>query len=208
METANDCTHMSATGIDTAPSGPGKVWACDHCGLRWRQDGGPVPGAVEAERERIVAAVEALRSALERTEANFIAAVNGRPVRDMAETLAENRAVLTSAAPDALARVKAEAPPLCPHLVSTAPGFTCSACGGRPIPLEQAALAGAVEAQVVLLATDLCRAAHDNDGSDGPTHCQECYALACEVLDTPWFARITDACEPPYRADRIARGES
>jgi hypothetical protein len=35
-----------------------------------------------------------LRSALQRTEANFIAAVNGKPVRDMSETLAENRAAL------------------------------------------------------------------------------------------------------------------
>ena len=40
---------------------------------------------------------EALRSALLRTEANFINAVNGRPVRDMAETLAENRAALAEA---------------------------------------------------------------------------------------------------------------
>ena len=31
----NTCTHASATGVDTAPVGPGKVWACDHCGLRW-----------------------------------------------------------------------------------------------------------------------------------------------------------------------------
>lgn len=32
---ANTCTHQSATGIDTTPIGPGKVWRCDHCGLRW-----------------------------------------------------------------------------------------------------------------------------------------------------------------------------
>lgn len=38
----------------------------------------------------------ALRSALERTEANLIAAVNGKPVRDMAENLAENRAALAA----------------------------------------------------------------------------------------------------------------
>lgn len=34
---ANTCTHMSASGIDTAPLGPDKVWRCDHCGLRWTQ---------------------------------------------------------------------------------------------------------------------------------------------------------------------------
>lgn len=34
---ANTCTHMSATGIDTAPIGPEKVWRCDHCGLTWKQ---------------------------------------------------------------------------------------------------------------------------------------------------------------------------
>lgn len=40
---ANDCTHGSATGIDTTPlSDPAKVWRCDHCGLRWREDGGPI----------------------------------------------------------------------------------------------------------------------------------------------------------------------
>ena len=38
--------------------------------------------------------VAALVSALQRTEANFIAAVNGKPVRDMTENLAENRAAL------------------------------------------------------------------------------------------------------------------
>jgi hypothetical protein len=40
------------------------------------------------------AKVAALTSALERTEHNFRSAVNGRPVRDMAENLAENRAVV------------------------------------------------------------------------------------------------------------------
>lgn len=32
---ANDCRHDSATGVDAAPIGPGKVWRCDHCGLTW-----------------------------------------------------------------------------------------------------------------------------------------------------------------------------
>lgn len=33
---ANDCRHLSATGIDTTPiSDPAKVWRCDHCGLQW-----------------------------------------------------------------------------------------------------------------------------------------------------------------------------
>lgn len=36
---ANDCPHYSATGIDTAPVGPGKVWRCDHCGLTWTDSG-------------------------------------------------------------------------------------------------------------------------------------------------------------------------
>lgn len=37
---ANDCRHDSATGIDTTPvSDPGKVWRCDHCGLRWTSGG-------------------------------------------------------------------------------------------------------------------------------------------------------------------------
>lgn len=40
--------------------------------------------------------VEGLVSALERTEANFISAVNSRPVRDMAENLAENRSALAA----------------------------------------------------------------------------------------------------------------
>jgi hypothetical protein len=40
------------------------------------------------------AKVAALVSALERTEINFQAAVSGKPVRDMAENLAENRAAL------------------------------------------------------------------------------------------------------------------
>lgn len=41
--------------------------------------------------------VDALLSALERTQANFVRAVNGLPVRDMAETLAENRAAIRAA---------------------------------------------------------------------------------------------------------------
>lgn len=40
---ANTCSHTSATGIDTAPIGPRKVWRCDHCGLRWTDErGGPL----------------------------------------------------------------------------------------------------------------------------------------------------------------------
>lgn len=35
---ANTCSHASATGIDTAPVGPGKVWRCDHCGLTYVQN--------------------------------------------------------------------------------------------------------------------------------------------------------------------------
>jgi len=34
---ANTCPHLSASGIDTAPLGPNKVWRCDHCGMRWTQ---------------------------------------------------------------------------------------------------------------------------------------------------------------------------
>ena len=49
-----------------------------------------------AEVDRLQAQVAALTSALERTEANFRAAVRGLPVRDMAENLAENRAALAS----------------------------------------------------------------------------------------------------------------
>jgi hypothetical protein len=44
----------------------------------------------EARKQR-----EALRLALERTRDNFVAAVRGVPVRDMAETLAEVDAALT-----------------------------------------------------------------------------------------------------------------
>lgn len=36
---ANDCRHDSATGVDAAAMGPGKVWRCDHCGVMWRQGG-------------------------------------------------------------------------------------------------------------------------------------------------------------------------
>ena len=52
--------------------------------------------ATAAEVERLQAQVAALTSALERTEANFRAAVQSLPVRDMAENLAENRAALAS----------------------------------------------------------------------------------------------------------------
>lgn len=52
---ANDCTHMSATGVDTAPIGPSKVWRCDHCGLRWT-DVAPTPHEDVAEAwERTIA---------------------------------------------------------------------------------------------------------------------------------------------------------
>lgn len=34
---ANTCPHSSATGVDTAEVGPGKVWRCDHCGLSYVQ---------------------------------------------------------------------------------------------------------------------------------------------------------------------------
>lgn len=37
--TANSCSHLSATGVDAAPMGPGKVWRCDHCGLTYRDQG-------------------------------------------------------------------------------------------------------------------------------------------------------------------------
>ncbi|UUW88377.1 hypothetical protein [Pimelobacter simplex] len=37
---ANDCTHVSASGVDRTPIGPDKVWRCDHCGLCWRQGPG------------------------------------------------------------------------------------------------------------------------------------------------------------------------
>lgn len=47
-----------------------------------------------AETQRLRAQVERLRSALERTEGNFVSAVNNRPVRDMAENLAEHAAAL------------------------------------------------------------------------------------------------------------------
>ena len=38
--------------------------------------------------------IAALRSALERTEANFRTSVSGKPVRDMTENLAENASAL------------------------------------------------------------------------------------------------------------------
>lgn len=50
---------------------------------------GPAPG-VSTRSSTVVA----LRSALERTERNLLLAVNGHPVRDMDENLAENRAAL------------------------------------------------------------------------------------------------------------------
>lgn len=42
---ANDCTHASASGIDTTPlRDPNKVWQCDHCGLRWTSGSPQAPG--------------------------------------------------------------------------------------------------------------------------------------------------------------------
>lgn len=49
---------------------------------------------------------------------------------------------------------------------------------------DVAALAEAAEASVQRLADDLCNRAHFL----GQT-CQECYALANEVMDTPWYVR-------------------
>lgn len=47
----------------------------------------------EAETlQKALDAIQALADALDHTQANFITAVNGRPVRDMCETLAENHA--------------------------------------------------------------------------------------------------------------------
>lgn len=51
-------------------------------------------GSIQISVGMLIDEVAQLRSALERTEANFVAAVNGYPVRDMAENLAENRAAL------------------------------------------------------------------------------------------------------------------
>lgn len=48
----------------------------------------------EDQVRRLLAAARALVSALERTENNFQLAVQGKPVRDMAETLAESQAAL------------------------------------------------------------------------------------------------------------------
>lgn len=53
---ANDCTHSSATGIDTTSlRDPAKVWRCDHCGFRWRSDGAAVyePGFIRIPRPQI-----------------------------------------------------------------------------------------------------------------------------------------------------------
>jgi hypothetical protein len=47
-----------------------------------------------AETEDLEARVTALTSALERTERNLLLAVQGKPVYDVEETLAENRAAL------------------------------------------------------------------------------------------------------------------
>lgn len=60
-------------------------------------DAGGAPALV-TDTERLLPVVVALLSALDRTETNFIKAVNGRPVRDMDETLAENRAAALLAA--------------------------------------------------------------------------------------------------------------
>jgi hypothetical protein len=59
---------------------------------------GPEAPALVTDTERLLPVVVALLSALDRTETNFIKAVNGRPVRDMDETLAENRAAALLAA--------------------------------------------------------------------------------------------------------------
>lgn len=62
-------------------------------------EGGPDwPEVVREVHDKHNDTVSALVSALERTEHNFILAVNGKPVRDMAENLAENRAALEMAA--------------------------------------------------------------------------------------------------------------
>lgn len=42
---ANTCPHGSATGVDRSPIGPGKVWRCDHCGLRWTDSATEEEGA-------------------------------------------------------------------------------------------------------------------------------------------------------------------
>lgn len=31
-----NCPHTSATGIDTSPDGPDKIWRCDGCGRLFR----------------------------------------------------------------------------------------------------------------------------------------------------------------------------
>lgn len=54
--------------------------------------------ATAAEREALYEAIRALGHALDRTQANFVRAVNGRSVRDMDETLAENHAAAGMAA--------------------------------------------------------------------------------------------------------------
>jgi len=59
-------------------------------------EGATWPDAIREQRALVRAEIirrnEALVSALDRTERNFILAVEGKPVRDMAETLAENQA--------------------------------------------------------------------------------------------------------------------
>lgn len=73
----------------------------------------------------------------------------------------------------------------------------------KPAPSgdEREALAHAAEAETMLLADDLCAAAHQTDVSSEP-HCQECYDIANAVLDTPWAAGLcrTDEC-PACGAD-------
>lgn len=48
------------------------------------------------------------------------------------------------------------------------------------------------EAQTRALADDLCVAGHDLDPNQSSA-CQECYDLACAVMDTPWLARLAEA---------------
>ena len=50
------------------------------------------------------------------------------------------------------------------------------------------ALAERAEAETVALAIDLCVTGHDLDSTEGPA-CEECYAIACDVMDTPWLAQ-------------------
>jgi hypothetical protein len=61
----------------------------DDRALMQAKERGRAIGAAEVR-----ARVEALRSALERTEANLLTSINCKPVRDLTENLAENRAAL------------------------------------------------------------------------------------------------------------------